>query len=405
MPTFLARWFEPAAAGAPARQRQGRVQAEHAQAVSAALGVAPAQLLSVQPLDSADAAPASSWRRAPRFDLRLFCQELAVLLQAGIPLLESLQTLREKEGTGAAIGPLSVVMAALREGQPVSVALGRAPQAFDPLFLALVAASEQNGQLATTLRDHAAYLAWSGALADRLRAALVYPLLLLAAGGAVILFLLLYVLPRFAGVFDGLGRELPTASRWLIDLGVLAAAHPALAIGLALLLPALAMVVGRWPAARAAAVGWSWQLPGLGARLRLVALARLYRTLGLALAAGVPAPAALRLQQAVLSAPLRPALARVLQGVTSGQRLSQCMQHEGLATPVALRMLRVGESSGELPAMLARAAAFHDDEIARLSDLVTRLINPVLMLVMGVVIGGIVVLMYLPIFTLMEQVQ
>ena len=115
-----------------------------------------------------------------------------------------------------------------------------------------MAASEQNGQLATTLRDHAAYLAWSGALHDRLRAALVYPLLLLAAGGAVILFLLLYVLPRFAGVFDGMGRELPTASRWLIDLGLLASAHSALSIGLALLLPALAGVVGRWPAARAA---------------------------------------------------------------------------------------------------------------------------------------------------------
>lgn len=405
MQTFLARWVEPAAAGAPAGVRQAQVQADHAQAVSAALGVAPAQLLSVQLLDPSAGTAPPAWRRSARFDLRLFSQELAVLLQAGIPLLESLQTLREKEGAGAAAGPLVTVMAALREGLPVSAALGQAPQAFDPLFVALVAASEQNGQLATTLRDHAAYLAWSGALQDRLRAALVYPLLLLAAGGAVILFLLLYVLPRFAGVFDGMGRELPAASRWLIDLGVLAAAHPAMAIGLSLLLPVLAVVLGRWPAARAAAVRRSWQLPGLGARLRLVALARLYRTLGLALAAGVPAPAALRLQQAVLSAPLRPALARVLQGVNSGQRLSQCMQHEGLATPVALRMLRVGESSGELPAMLARAAAFHDDEIARLSDLVTRLVNPVLMLVMGVVIGGIVVLMYLPIFTLMEQVQ
>ena len=134
MPTYLARWVEPAAAGAPARQRQGRVQAEHAQAVSAALGVAPAQLLSVQPLDVVAGAPASRWRRAPRFDLRLFCQELAVLLQAGISLLESLQTLRKKEGGGAAAGPLNGVMAALREGQPVSLALGRAPQAFDPLF-------------------------------------------------------------------------------------------------------------------------------------------------------------------------------------------------------------------------------------------------------------------------------
>ena len=195
------------------------------------------------------------------------------------------------------------------------------------------------------------------------------------------------------------------ASRWLIDLGVLAATHPLASLGLALGLPLAVLLAARLPASRALGARWLWRSPGLGPRLRLVALARLYRALSLTLAAGVPAPAALRLVDGVLAAPLRPALQRVLQGVSNGQRLSQCMQDEGLATPVAWRMLRVGESSGEVPEMLARAAAFHDEQIARLSDLVTRLVNPVLMLVMGVVIGGIVVLMYLPIFTLMEQVQ
>ena len=408
---FLVQWVEPATASAPARLRQGKVLAEHAQAVSAALGVAPMHLLSVTPVRSATRR--LSLARRPAFDLRLFSQELAVLLHAGIPLLEALQTLREKDTPGPAGAPpsgptgspLDTVIAELREGLSISAALASAPEAFDPLFIALVAASERSGQLAETLRDHAAYLRWSGELKARLRAALVYPLLLLAAGGAVILFLLLYVLPRFAGVFDGLGRELPLASRWLIDLGVLAAAHPLASLGLALGLPLAVLLAARLPASRALGARWLWRSPGLGPRLRLVALARLYRALSLTLAAGVPAPAALRLVDGVLAAPLRPALQRVLQGVSTGQRLSQCMQDEGLATPVAWRMLRVGESSGEVPEMLARAAAFHDEQIARLSDLVTRLVNPVLMLVMGVVIGGIVVLMYLPIFTLMEQVQ
>ncbi len=408
MQQFLAQWYEPATAGAPARLRQAKVQAEHAQAVSAALGVAPMHLLSVTPL-RANTGRRLSLARRPAFDLRLFSQELAVLLQAGIPLLEALQTLREKDGPAPTRGQpgsaLDTVIAELRDGLSISAALACAPEAFDPLFIALVAASERSGQLAETLRDHAAYLRWSGELKARLRAALVYPLLLLAAGGAVILFLLLYVLPRFAGVFDGLGRELPMASRWLIDLGVLAATHPLASLGLALGLPLAVLLAARLPASRALGARWLWRSPGLGPRLRLVALARLYRALSLTLAAGVPAPAALRLVDGVLAAPLRPALQRVLQGVNTGQRLSQCMQDEGLATPVAWRMLRVGESSGEVPEMLARAAAFHDEQIARLSDLVTRLVNPVLMLVMGVVIGGIVVLMYLPIFTLMEQVQ
>jgi general secretion pathway protein F len=107
----------------------------------------------------------------------------------------------------------------------------------------------------------------------------------------------------------------------------------------------------------------------------------------------------------VLAAPLRPALRAVAAAVEAGERLSDAMAAQGLATPVALRMLRVGESGGALPTMLDRAASFHDEEIARLTELVTRVVNPALMLVMGVVIGGIVVLMYLPIFTLVEQVQ
>ena len=413
VPLFDAQWLEPASGTSPARPgrvRRARVQAAHAQAVADALGVQAPQLLSVQPV-------APGWgglqgglslRLARRLSLRLFSQELAVLLQAGIPLLEALQTLREKDSgdaDAAAGSPLDPVIAALRDGQTISAALASAPASFDPLFIALVAASERSGQLATTLRDHAAYLAWAQALAGQLRAALVYPLLLLGAGGAVILFLLLYVLPRFAGVFDGLGRDLPLASRWLIDLGVLAAAHPALAIGLALAGPVLALLGTRSPALQRAAQAALWRSPGLGPRLRLVALARLYRALSLTLSAGVPAPAALQLVAGVLPLPLQPALLQVLQQVRSGQRLSASLQAQGLATPVAWRMLRVGESSGEVPAMLQRAAAFHDEQIARFSELVTRLVNPLLMLVMGVVIGGIVVLMYLPIFTLMEQVQ
>ena len=425
MPEFIADLADlPSAASAawtrlPVSGRSGRsglhrvrVQAARAEDVGGVLGLPATRVLAVRaagptaPGASATlAAPGLAWRRRA-FDLRLFSQELAVLLQAGIPLLEALQTLREKDGAaGNASATLDSVADALREGLPVSAALARAPGAFDALFIALVAASEGSGQLSTTLRDHAAYLAWSEALRRQLQAALVYPLMLLAAGGAVILFLLLYVLPRFAGVFDGLGRPLPWASQALIDLGVLAAAHPQLSLLLAALLPAAALAVLRWPAARAAAARTAWRSPGLGPHLRLLALARLYRGLGLALAAGVPAPAALGLLDGVLAAPLRPALRRVRGAVEAGRRLSQAMQDAGLATAVAWRMLRVGESTGELPQMLAQAAAFHDEQIARLSDLVTRLVNPVLMLVMGVVIGGIVVLMYLPIFTLMEQIQ
>jgi general secretion pathway protein F len=391
MPEFVVRIHEPARG-----VRDVRVSAEHAGRVADALGIDARRLLSVRL-----AQPAAAARRSG-LNLRLFAQELSVLLQAGVPLLEALATLREKDA-GAQV--LDGVLAALRDGLPLSTALARAPAAFDELFVAVVAASERSGQLPATLRDHAAYLAWSDALRARLVAASVYPLMLLGAGGAVVMFLLLYVLPRFAGIFDGMGQELPAASRALMSLGVAAHANPTAALLLALAVPAAGLVLWRAPAARALAARLLWRSRFIGPRLRVLALARLYRCLALLLAAGVPVLAALRLAEAVLPALLQPALRAAAAEVGTGLRLSQSLLAHGLATPAALRMLRVGESSGEVATMFERAAAFHDEEIARLSELITRTVNPVLMLVMGVVIGGIVVLMYLPIFTLMETVQ
>ena len=396
----MVRLFEPSSG-----VRKLRVTADSAADVARTLGVAATSVLAVDSADEGSVVAKLAWTATPsagRIDVRLFAQELALLLQSGIPLLEALQTLREKD-RGAAV--LDGVMQALRAGQSLSAALRQARGAFDELFVALVTASERSGQLAPTLRHHAAYLAWSEALRARLVAAAIYPLMLLAAGGGVIVFLLLFVLPRFAGVFDGLNRDLPAASQALMQLGVAAAGHPALSLALAAAVPLVALLGWRWPLLRHAMAAAAWRLPGLGPRLRVVGLARLYRCLGLLAAAGVPVAAALALTDGVVAAPLRPALRNAAQAVASGQRLSAAMAAHGLATPVALRMLRVGEGSGQLAAMLERAAAFHDEEIARLSELVTRVVNPALMLLMGLVIGGIVVLMYLPIFTLMEQVQ
>lgn len=394
MPHFLAQVHEPQRG-----VRRVHVHADQAHGVAAALGVPPAWVLAVEPVRQ---------RTAPstgRVDLRLLSQELALLLQSGIPLLEALQTLRERHDGRPADGALDAVIRALQQGLPLSQALAARRRDFDELFVAIVTASERTGSLPASLRSHAAYLAWSHALRAKLVAAAVYPLMLLVVGSAVVLFLLLYVLPRFAGVFDGLGRELPFASRLLIDFGVWAAAHPELTLGSAAALPLLALLVARRPALRQAVAAWAWRLPLIGPRWRVLSLARLYRGLAVLLGAGVAVPAALRLVSGVLAAPLRPALAQAISALEGGQRLSQVLQAHGLATPVALRMLRVGENSGELAAMLERAASFHDEEIEHLSDLVTRAVNPLLMLLMGVLIGGIVVLMYLPIFTLMEQVQ
>ena len=401
MPSYMAKTFH-----ADGVVKTQRVDAPDRQSVAAVLGVAPAHVLEVTELAAGKPLLRRGIGRGNKnFPLQLFSQELSVLLDAGITLLEALTTLREKEASEPVRTALDAVIATVQQGQPLSTAFRAQPQAFDELVCAIVAANERTGQLSAALAQHAKYLAWVDALRSRLIAACVYPVMLLSVGGAVILFLLLFVLPRFAGILDGLGNELPWGSKVLIAFGQTAGQHPWMVLGGVALLGLGGVALWRNEGLRLRVQASLWTLPGIGPRLRVLALARLYRSLAMLLASGVPVLPSLRIVQDVVAAPWRPAVAAAAAQVERGERLSDALEAQDLATPVARRMVRVGERSGEVAAMLERAAAFHDEEAVRLTELLTRAINPALMLIMGIVIGGIIVLMYLPIFQLVEQVQ
>lgn len=397
MPEFEVRWVD--GSGVATR----RVEAVDAQAVARALQVAPSKIIAVRPIDPP--VPRRVGRRAERFPLRLFSKELAVLLGAGIPLLEAITTLREKEPSARTAAALSAIGTRLQAGEALSVALAAQPTVFDALFVAVIASAERTGQLREALAAHAQYLDWAETLRERLVSASVYPLILVVSGSVVVLFLLIYVVPRFAGLLDGVGGDMPAASRALLALGGWTGAHPTLSIAMAGGLLALPWFVWQQPAWRERAGAAMWSVPVFATRLRLLALARLYRTLSMLLGAGVPVVLALRTARGVIAPHLRLALDAATHAVERGERLSDVLEREGLGTPVSVRMVRVGERSGSVGPMLGQAAAFYDEELSRMTDLVTRLVNPLLMLLMGGVIGAVVVLMYLPIFQLMEQVQ
>lgn len=399
MRDFVVHVIDPAHGGS-----RRSVRAADEQAAVASLRVDPSRVLSVRPSDGTP--PARPGRAGQRpFPLRLFSQELAVLIAAGIPLLEGLVTLREKEQSASVARALDGVIALLQAGQPLSAALGSQPAAFDALFVAVVQSSERTGQIGEALREHAAYLTWVDALRSKLVSASIYPLTLIVAGVAVIVFLLLFVVPRFAGILEGVGGELPATSRALIAVGSLSGEHPWATSAVALTLLLAPILAWRQPALRDCVAARLWRLPLLGPKLHLLALAQFYRTASMLLGAGVPAVHALVTARGVISTRLRSPLDAAIERVGRGERLSVALQASGLTTPVSLRMVRVGERSGKLGPMLRNAAEFYDEELSRLTEIVTRLVNPVLMLVMGVVIGSIVVLMYLPIFQLVEQVQ
>lgn len=332
--------------------------------------------------------------------LLLFSQELLALLEAGLQLTEALATLRAKERRDAAARLLDAVLADLRAGRNFSDALAAHPGTFPPLYVATIRASERSGGIPQALARFIAYQVQLEGIRKRLIAASIYPLLLLVIGSFVALFLLGFVVPRFADVYLGSGREMPWASAWLFRLGSLFNQH--LGFGLTLVAVGIAASVALVfrPGARRRAFESLLRLPRLAEQADVFRLARFYRALGLLLTSGIALPKALGMSGDLLGLRQQEGLARTRAAIDQGQSLSAALRLGGLSTPVADSLVRVGESSGQLAGMLERTAAFHDDEFARWVDWSSRLLEPVLMAAMGLVIGAIVVLMYLPIFEL-----
>jgi general secretion pathway protein F len=287
----------------------------------------------------------------------------------------------------------------------LSAALAELPANFPPLYIATVSASERTGSIREALGRYVAYQQQIDLLRKKLISASIYPLVLCGAGALVTLFLLGYVVPRFSAIYEDLGSELPWASRMLMQWGRGVHEHGFLVLAVLVGAGFGIRHVTSQPSWRAAAGRRLATLPVLGRQMRLYQLARLYRTVGMLLRGGLPAVTSFDMSAGLLSATLRPALAQATQAVREGQSLASSMERFHLTTPVATRMLRVGERSGNMGEMMERIASFYDDELARTVDTLARLIEPALMAVVGIVIGVIVVLMYFPIFELAGSIR
>lgn len=345
---------------------------------------------------------AARWkgRRRARLSLVAFSNELVALLEAGLTLVEAIDALTEKERDEAVRHLLEGLRRRLYEGQSLSTALGEFPGSFPTLYVATVHASERSGAIAEALRRFVAYQQQVDLLKKRLINASIYPAVLLAAGSLVMLFLVAYVVPRFSGIYEEIGGELPLASRVLMQWGRLLEAHGLAVLVGALAGAALAVHGVLRPGVRAAAGGLLARIPMVGRRIELYQLARLFRTVGMLLRGGLPAVTAFEMTRGLLAATSRPRLAAATRLVREGRSLTDALGAQGLTTPVAERMLRVGERSGNMGEMMERIAAFYDEELSRFVEVATRLIEPAMMTVIGLVIGLIVVLMYFPIFEL-----
>ncbi len=386
--------------------RSLRVSAADAAAARARAAQDGLQVLGCTPREGAHGHAARSVRgNGHGLDIATFSHELASLLAAGLSVVDALRTLATNETAGARQSMLLEVVRGVSEGLPLSAALERQPGRFPPLLIATVSASEQTGDLSTALLRYAQHQQSIKALREKVVGAAIYPMLLLAVGALVVVFLLGVVVPKFAVLIESTRRQLPWTSQLLMTWGRLVAEHAWLVAAGVTAAIAVSILALRQVLRTGARARWIEAVPLIGPTIRQFRHAQLYRTTGMLVKGGIAAPRALQLGANLLGSDDRTRLARAVTLIHEGRSISSALQEARLADPVAASMLAVAERTGGLAEILERIAAFHESRLQRSVEMTSRLFEPLLMIVIGLVIGAIVVLMYLPIFDLASTLQ
>jgi general secretion pathway protein F len=334
-------------------------------------------------------------------DLLVLTQELATLISAGLPLdraLSVLNGLTEKEELKKAV---SQILRAVQQGKSLAEALGEFPKIFPPLYVNMVKAGEIGGFLDSTLQRLAEYMDRAQQVQDEIKSALTYPILLTATGGLSILVLLTYVLPKFTVIFGDLGKALPTSTRVLLGIsdGLRSYWWLLLLIGVGVWFAwrqYLATPQGRFLWDRLRLRLWVF-----GSLLRKREVGRFARTLGTLLKSGVPLLQALEVVQDVAGNEMvSRALKEVRVGVREGQGIAKPLGRSGVFPTLSLQMVSVGEETGRLDEMLMRVAEYYERDTYNQVKRLTSLLEPVLILVMGLAVGFVVISMLSAVFSI-----
>jgi type IV pilus assembly protein PilC len=333
-------------------------------------------------------------------------QEMQVLIRSGLPILQVLDTLVDRMEAGGLLNTLQEIRTDVKGGNSLSEAFGRFPKLFPHLYVASLRAGEQSGDLPITLARYIEYQKRVEAIKAKVRSATFYPALLAVAVTVVLGFLLLYVIPSFTQVYADANVQLPLLTRLVIALA------NGLVSGLPFWLPAL--LIGGFLLRSYARTDRGvlhvdrikLRLPFFGVLLNEYALSTFCRTFATMLASGIPIVQAMQMARGTLNnRVLEQHLAEAIKRIREGSRISEALEQTGTFPIIALRMIGVGETSGSLVDMLTDVSEYYENEVERRLDRLTTLVEPLMMMTMGLLIGGIVVAMYIPIFQLAGTVQ
>ncbi|NNC76812.1 MAG: type II secretion system F family protein [Woeseiaceae bacterium] len=333
-------------------------------------------------------------------DIAIFSRQLATMLAAGIPLVQAFEIVGNGHENAAMQKLILAIKADVEGGSALAEALAKHPLYFDDLFVNLVESGEQAGALETLLDKVATYKEKTEAIKKKIKKALTYPAAVLIVAFIVTTILLIFVIPAFEDLFQGFGADLPTFTRMVIDLsifvrekGVFLAAIIGGAIG------GFIYFKKRSRKMRHFLDRMILKSPIIGPIMQKAAIARYARTLSTMFSAGVPLVEALEsVAGATGNIVYEEAVLRMRDEVATGQRLQQSMENTDLFPNMVIQMIAVGEESGSLDEMSAKVADFYEDDVDNAVDNLSSLLEPLIMSILGVLVGGLVVAMYLPIF-------
>ncbi|HOW57940.1 MAG TPA: type II secretion system F family protein [Smithellaceae bacterium] len=335
----------------------------------------------------------------------IFCRIFSTMINAGLPLIQCLDILATQEQNKSFAKIIKIIKEDIEGGTSLTDALKKHPKLFDELFVNLIAAGEAGGILDVILGRLSAYMEKAMKLKAKVKGAMTYPAAVLVISVGVVAVLLLKVIPVFKKMFEGMGGELPGPTQFLVDASEMAQQYfvyvvIAMAVVIFIIRKFLSTEKGRWLFDSTAL-----KAPIFGPLLKKVAVAKFSRTLATMMSSGVPIMEGLAIvSKTAGNMVVESALVKTRQSISEGRSISEPLLETNIFPPMVVQMIAVGEATGALDQMLNKIADFYDDEVDAAVEAMTALLEPVMMVFLGGIVGGMIIAMYLPIFKMASVV-
>ena len=338
-------------------------------------------------------------------DLTVFTRQIATMINAGLPLVQSLEVLASQQPNKQFKRILTKIREDVEGGSTFAASLKQHPTVFTPLYMSMVEAGEAGGFLDTVLNRLAGYIEKSMALRRKVKGAMIYPATIITVAVAVVIFLLIFVIPTFKTLFEGFGAALPLPTRIVLELSRLVRTHVVTVLGAFVGTVFVLRFYYRTERGKKVIDSLLLRLPIIGQLIRKVSVAKFTRTLGTLVSSGVPILDGLNITARVAgNKVVEEAILKTRSSIAEGKTIADPLGASGIFPPMVVQMISVGEQTGALDSMLAKIADFYDAEVDQAVSNLTTLLEPIMIVFLGVVVGGVIIAMYLPIFKLVTVI-